>query len=171
MIIKKNKHRNDSEGCIISCINELTIHIYDQLSSKSEMMQMAKVSTFLESLPLFVKKFMMMESMRKLTFSYGWPHEKEFVCVEDLAQAGFFYTGRSDEVVCICIYCDVILNDWRAGDIPIMEHCKFSRNCVFLYNQKICQNIPDLRGEDDLDTVLSLIPQRGIDEVDSHFHI
>lgn len=127
-------------------------------------MQMAKVSTFLEKLPSFVGSFMMMESMRKLTFSYGWPHGKEVVCVKEMAQAGLFYTGSSDEVA--CIYCDIILNEWKAGDVPIMDHAKYSQNCVFLYNQKVCRNIPDICGEDGLNVILSRIPQRGIDEVD-----
>lgn len=127
-------------------------------------MQSPKVSTFLDQLPLFVSVFLRKESMRKLTFSVDWPHGEEVVCVDDLAQAGLFYTGCSDNVA--CIYCETIIHKWVPGDVPILDHCKFSPSCLFLRNPKACLNDPDIRGEDALKNLLSTLPEIGVDEID-----
>lgn len=127
-------------------------------------MQSVKASSFLEDLPPFVRLFMARESMRKLTFLAGWPHNKDFVCIDDMAQAGLFYTGSSDKVA--CVYCDIILHEWKAGDVPIMDHWKYSNNCLFLIDPKMCNNVADVRGEEELEMVLACFPKRGIDEID-----
>lgn len=127
-------------------------------------MQSPKVSTYLDQLPLFLSLFMRKESTRKLTFSIGWPHGKEVVCVEDLAQAGLFFTGCSDNVA--CIYCDTIIHKWVPGDVPILDHFKYSPRCLFLSNPKACLNEPDIRGEDALKNILSTLPEMGVDEID-----
>ncbi|KAF4521848.1 hypothetical protein B566_EDAN003722 [Ephemera danica] len=49
---------------------------------------------------------------------------------EDLASAGFFYTGTGDRV--ICYECNLGLKDWEEGDIPIEEHKRWRANCSFL---------------------------------------
>lgn len=41
----------------------------------------------------------------------------------EFARAGFFYTGKSDEVVC-CI-CGGGLKDWQINDTPAGEHRRF----------------------------------------------
>lgn len=124
------------------------------------------VSYFLWELPLFVRKFLSKESLRKLTFSMGWPHQSEIVNIEEIAQAGLYYTGKSDKVACIC--CDLILHEWKFGDVPIVDHYKYSPRCLFLSNPYLCQNEADVRGESQLNYILSrlAIKKRGIDEVD-----
>ena len=47
-----------------------------------------------------------------------------------LAKAGFFYTGYGDIVV--CEYCGLNLYKWNTKDIPLIEHAKYNKNCVYI---------------------------------------
>ncbi|CCU56356.1 inhibitor of apoptosis 3 [Mythimna separata entomopoxvirus 'L'] len=49
---------------------------------------------------------------------------------EDLAEAGFFYTGLSDKVK--CFYCDGGLKDWKAGELPWKEHARWYDKCEYV---------------------------------------
>lgn len=52
---------------------------------------------------------------------------KRFLCVEQMAKNGLYYSGFSD-IVC-CIYCNVRLNNWEEGDDPVVEHNNSSPSC------------------------------------------
>ena len=47
-----------------------------------------------------------------------------------MAKAGFFYTGRSDQVY--CFYCGIGLNKWLENDDPFVEHVKWSKRCAYM---------------------------------------
>ncbi|CAI9572841.1 unnamed protein product [Staurois parvus] len=49
---------------------------------------------------------------------------------EQLATAGFFYTGQRDNVR--CFHCDGELRNWERGDDPWREHAKWFPRCEFL---------------------------------------
>merc|ERR1719430_2197396 len=49
---------------------------------------------------------------------------------QELAQAGFFYTGLSDQVK--CFYCDGGLESWEKQDSPWSEHQKWFSDCAFV---------------------------------------
>lgn len=104
------------------------------------------------------------ESVRMDTFSFGWPHGNDYICIEALAQAGLYYTGESDQVA--CVFCNIQLHTWEADDIPMIEHYKFSPRCSLLTNLKCSSNEPDIRGKKQLEGILSTLPERGYDEVD-----
>ena len=56
----------------------------------------------------------------------SWPislHQNEVT----MANAGFFYSGYGDIV--ICAFCGLYLHRWLPNDEPITEHKKFNRNC------------------------------------------
>lgn len=53
---------------------------------------------------------------------------------EDLAEAGFFYSGNLDIV--FCFYCGQGLQDWKDDDVPWCEHARWSSDCPFLLNIK-----------------------------------
>ncbi|XP_078322302.1 baculoviral IAP repeat-containing protein 8-like [Crassostrea virginica] len=53
---------------------------------------------------------------------------------DELAEAGFFYTGKSDVVV--CFYCGQGLHEWDVEDEPWGEHARWSPDCPFLLNIK-----------------------------------
>jgi len=48
----------------------------------------------------------------------------------DLAEAGFYYIGLSDQVK--CFYCDGGLRNWQSEDEPWKEHARWFDKCVFV---------------------------------------
>lgn len=52
------------------------------------------------------------------------------VSAENLAKAGFRYTGVNDMV--LCDYCQGRLQRWEETDDPIVEHARHYQNCEFL---------------------------------------
>ncbi|KYN06942.1 PREDICTED: E3 ubiquitin-protein ligase XIAP-like [Cyphomyrmex costatus] len=58
---------------------------------------------------------------------------------EELAAAGFFYTGESDKVK--CFECNIEICQWREEDNPMVDHQRWSGKCRFI--RKIpCGNVP-----------------------------
>lgn len=49
---------------------------------------------------------------------------------EDLADAGFFYTGHGDKTK--CFYCDGGLKDWEEDDIPWEQHARWFNRCAYV---------------------------------------
>ena len=47
-----------------------------------------------------------------------------------MTDAGFFYSGFGDIV--ICAFCGLSLNKWLPNDDPITEHRKFNQDCKFV---------------------------------------
>ncbi|XP_022161640.1 baculoviral IAP repeat-containing protein 7-B-like isoform X3 [Myzus persicae] len=64
----------------------------------------------------------------RLSSFRGWNNESQKP--EDLATAGFFFTGSNDEVR--CYYCDGGLQNWEVADNSWVEHAKWFPNCGFL---------------------------------------
>lgn len=50
---------------------------------------------------------------------------------EQLADAGFVYTGCDDKTV--CFYCGGGLKDWEAEDVPWLEHLRWFSRCPYVY--------------------------------------
>ena len=73
------------------------------------------------------KPYLEKERLRLLTFE-KWPRSIP-VSPHDLAEAGFYYTGRRDAVR--CFNCHVYVEQWMPGDVPVEEHVKHSPNCQF----------------------------------------
>lgn len=48
----------------------------------------------------------------------------------ELADAGFYYIGCSDQVK--CFYCDGGLRNWQPEDVPWVEHARWFSKCVFV---------------------------------------
>ncbi|VDI68390.1 baculoviral IAP repeat-containing protein 2/3 [Mytilus galloprovincialis] len=53
---------------------------------------------------------------------------------EDMATAGFFFTGIEDH--CRCFFCGGGLRNWEPGDQPWVEHARWYQNCVFVGESK-----------------------------------
>ena len=66
--------------------------------------------------------------VRLRTFD-DWP-KYLFPRKEQLASAGFTYTGKGDKVK--CFKCGVLLRDWCPTDNAFKEHLAWSKNCEFL---------------------------------------
>ncbi|NXF06033.1 BIR7B protein, partial [Smithornis capensis] len=74
---------------------------------------------------------MVTEETRLSTFQ-NWPQNSD-MHPEQLARAGFFYTGQGDVVR--CFYCDGGVRSWSFGDDPWREHAKWypdKLECDFL---------------------------------------
>lgn len=88
---------------------------------------------------------MVTEEARLLTFQ-NWPRYAG-VHPEDLARAGFFYTGQRDVVR--CFYCNGGVRSWSFGDDPWWEHARWYPGCDFLLRT---------RGRDYVSSVLESLP-------------
>ncbi|XP_052045110.1 baculoviral IAP repeat-containing protein 3 isoform X1 [Apodemus sylvaticus] len=75
---------------------------------------------------------MQTHAARVRTFS-NWPSSAP-VHPQELASAGFYYTGHSDDVKCFC--CDGGLRCWESGDDPWVEHAKWFPRCEYLIRIK-----------------------------------
>ncbi|XP_041364314.1 baculoviral IAP repeat-containing protein 2-like [Gigantopelta aegis] len=71
------------------------------------------------------------EEDRKRTFEY-WPCLPQ--TEEQLIEAGFYFTGISDKVVCFA--CGFGLRKWRPTAEPWVEHARHSPDCQFVKEKK-----------------------------------
>lgn len=58
---------------------------------------------------------------------------------EDLAEAGFFYTGRGDKVLCHC--CGNGIHSWEMDDGPWTQHIIWYRYCHYVQENKTIREI------------------------------
>jgi E3 ubiquitin-protein ligase XIAP len=72
--------------------------------------------------PLNLKR----EADRRKTFTH-W--SVPFMDIYELPSAGFFYTNLGDVVR--CAFCDVEVGKWEKGDVPIIDHLRWSPSCGF----------------------------------------
>jgi len=70
-------------------------------------------------------------SARRETFR-DW--NKSGVSADDLAMAGFYYTGEGDRVR--CPYCQAVFEHWHPRDVPYAEHRRQSPDCPFVMSNR-----------------------------------
>lgn len=68
------------------------------------------------------------ESIRIISFN-NWPQFKHQT-PQQLAEAGFFYAGYEDEV--ICFYCNGRLKNWKSNGVPWVQHARWFPYCPFV---------------------------------------
>ena len=57
------------------------------------------------------------------------PHERLLKAITtQLGLCGFYYTGYLDRVK--CVYCNLILYNWKKGDDPLVEHAFWNPTCL-----------------------------------------
>ena len=69
-----------------------------------------------------------------LITDWCWP-----VSPYDLSKHGFYWSGQSDN--CVCVFCRLEVRGWKAGDSAEYEHRRWNPNCVFIKNRPV-GNIP-----------------------------
>lgn len=79
---------------------------------------------------------------RLATFT-DWPKSMKQKPSE-LAEAGFFYTGKGDHT--ICFYCGGGLKNWEEHDDPWEQHALWFSKCGFLILQKTKEFVEKIRG-------------------------
>lgn len=79
---------------------------------------------------------------------------------EDLAEAGFFYTGQGDKTK--CFYCDGGLKDWENDDIPWEQHARWFDRCAYVqlvkgrdYVQRVITESCAISDTDEIETGLT----------------
>ncbi|XP_059470972.1 death-associated inhibitor of apoptosis 1-like isoform X2 [Neocloeon triangulifer] len=75
------------------------------------------------------------EAHRLLSFYQNSSWKCTFVQPSDLAENGFYYTGRDD--ICKCHFCNLEMKDWEAGDTPAGEHKRWNPECPLVKNKPI----------------------------------
>lgn len=83
--------------------------------------------------PYAVSNLSMQTHAARLGTFLAWPASVP-VGPQQLASAGFYYVGHSDDVKCFC--CDGGLRCWEPGDDPWVEHAKWFPRCEFLIRIK-----------------------------------
>lgn len=68
------------------------------------------------------------KAARMRSFS-DWPRSMKQK-PEELAEAGFFYTGQGDKTK--CFYCDGGLKDWENDDVPWEQHARWFDRCAYV---------------------------------------
>ncbi|XP_078665406.1 E3 ubiquitin-protein ligase XIAP-like [Branchiostoma floridae x Branchiostoma belcheri] len=75
---------------------------------------------------------------RRLDSYATWPAGAP-IQPQELAKAGFFYTGSDDRVQCFS--CKGILRNWEVGDRAMIEHRRHFSSCPFVQNSNV-GNVP-----------------------------
>jgi baculoviral IAP repeat-containing protein 7/8 len=58
----------------------------------------------------------------------GW--NVSFICPDEMARAGFYYTKHKDRVR--CAYCEIELDNWSIGKCPVSQHARYSPECDYV---------------------------------------
>ncbi|CAF1023344.1 unnamed protein product [Didymodactylos carnosus] len=66
---------------------------------------------------------------RHTSFS-TWPKDQSLPAIDDLAKAGFFYSGTNATVT--CFYCNGSLRNWGVKDNPTIEHARWFPHCLYI---------------------------------------
>ncbi|MDP0563024.1 MAG: RING-HC finger protein [Candidatus Endonucleobacter sp. (ex Gigantidas childressi)] len=73
----------------------------------------------------------------------NWPWQEALQTPQDLAEAGYFYTGVGDVVR--CFFCDIGLAEWGSHDLPWQEHARHASDCWFLKTTKGQQYVDEVQ--------------------------
>lgn len=105
------------------------------------------------------------KQMRLLTFN-SWPQglaQKP----QDMVDAGLFYTGQSDKVM--CYFCSGGMKDWSSEDLPWTEHERWFPSCPYvllLKGKHLIENNSRIAFEEKLNTGEQFLNQKKICETD-----
>lgn len=91
------------------------------------------------------RKKLFSEEARLRTFPATWPF-KETVSPSELARYGFFLLSeKSDRVQ--CIFCTLMIEDWKTGESVSEEHALYNPKCLFVSGRP-AGNIPINAGDE-----------------------
>ncbi|XP_075691891.1 E3 ubiquitin-protein ligase XIAP isoform X2 [Rhinoderma darwinii] len=87
-----------------------------------------------ESEPKFPRHINMCSEEARLQTFKNWPSYVRLT-PKELANAGLFYTGSSDQVKCFC--CGGKLMNWEPSDVAWTEHRKHFPDCLFVLGRDV----------------------------------
>lgn len=118
----------------------------------------------------YINTLMLNESARLQTFLCDdWPHQKEYISIENLAKCGFYFIGSLDNTQ--CAFCDLVLYKWELHDNIILDHFKHKPRCPFLCSHKRTLNVSDVGKLYELQELMSELEtvmkqEQSVDEID-----
>ena len=121
----KNTELTESDETTCDCIEDEPLD-YSRLRQSFNPPTYLEIQDKVEWKPVYAEFASFSDRIK--TFSI-WPKQLNPKPME-LAEAGFFYTGKSDETV--CFYCGLHLYHWKSTDNAKIEHKKFRSGCKFL---------------------------------------
>lgn len=68
-----------------------------------------------------------------------FPHKN--VSFDELAKTGLYYMFELDRTV--CVYCHIVLEEWKIDDCPAEEHKRWNRRCPFLRDLPVGTHRPE----------------------------
>lgn len=68
---------------------------------------------------------------RQKTYDAKW--KVDFLTVEEMAKAGFYFSGTEDLVK--CVFCPISYKNWKQGDVPLDVHRREFPDCHFFKNK------------------------------------
>ncbi|XP_037979006.1 E3 ubiquitin-protein ligase XIAP isoform X4 [Motacilla alba alba] len=83
---------------------------------------------------LYPKNPAMCSEETRLKSFHSWPLNDELT-PQELANAGFYYTGVGDQVACFC--CGGKLKNWEPGDRAWSEHKRHFPKCLFVLGRDV----------------------------------
>lgn len=110
---------------------------------------------FAVCVPWFLKTMMLAEVERLASFRINWPHFAHYVSIDEMARCGLYFTGVDDHVK--CVFCNILLKNWKRGDTPIIEHFKYSSKCPFLMDYTKTSNISCVGDREKIDKLMLLL--------------
>ena len=128
--------------------------VVDQVSHRVEERTIKKMGIIPYSRP-FNPTFACMERRRRSYSSWLFYQDSN-----ELAEAGFYYTGFTDLVV--CFQCGVEIAFWMPGDIAIEEHTKHASDCFYLKVGKFEDEVPGIEVPDHALCKICLLREREI---------
>ncbi|XP_071877342.1 E3 ubiquitin-protein ligase XIAP-like [Bombus fervidus] len=87
-------------------------------------------------------KYLTYES--RLNTFVAWPNT--YIRSEKLADAGFYYNGINDMV--ICHHCGIAIDNWSRGEDPCNRHATSSPGCCYIIKGRSCECINNVTGQD-----------------------
>lgn len=95
-----------------------------------------------EPQPIIFTRFAI-EAIRRRSYK-NWSKQIEQT-PQELSEAGFYYTGRDDSVVCFC--CKMGFQQWEEYDVPWEQHVLHSEHCNFLTLMKGSKYIEEVKAK------------------------
>lgn len=89
----------------------------------------------------------------------------------ELAEAGFYYFGKGDQVV--CFHCNGGLKNWLEEDDPWEQHARWFSKCCYLnthksleYIEKVCNKLPAVLSSEQAEAIVPNKPSTSTEKED-----
>lgn len=104
------------------------------------------------------------QEINRIGTFFGWPgHDQHNRPIRpsalNLAEAGFYFTGKGDEVRCFS--CDISIESWEKHNVPLTVHATRNPHCAFVLKQEISNRPVMVPQERDYASIVSMLDKVG----------